>query len=97
MKFTFGVLMYNQFNFIIETLESIKYQIKQYGNNGQINIIFIDDFSIDGTIDIVEKWLQINSDIFENIDFIKKLRGAKRRIFLLICQVFLAKKVVEFL
>lgn len=68
MKFTFGVLAYNQENMIIETLESIKYQIVHYGKDYEFQLIIIDDCSKDRTADMVELWLKSNHHYFLTVD-----------------------------
>ena len=47
MNFTFGLLLYNQEEFVIEALESIKYQIINYGNDINVSLIVNDDCSLD--------------------------------------------------
>lgn len=64
MKFTFGVLTYNQETLILETLESIKYQIITYGKSYNNQIIIIDDFSCDNTLKVCNRWIENNKDIF---------------------------------
>ena len=39
LSFTFGILAYNQEKEILETLESIRYQIEHYSDNENINLI----------------------------------------------------------
>ena len=53
LSFTFGILAYNQEKEILETLESIRYQIEHYSDNENINLILIDDSSADNTVDVV--------------------------------------------
>lgn len=64
--FTFGVLAFNQEDIVLETLESIKYQIKCYGEERQIDLLVIDDASTDGTLKTIEKWLYVNHELFHN-------------------------------
>ena len=68
MKFTFGVLAYNHERMIIETLESIKYQIVNYGEGYDIEIIITDDCSKDRTTEIIENWLDSNRKLFIKVD-----------------------------
>lgn len=70
MSFTFGILAYNQENTILETLESIRYQIEHYSDDKIINLIFIDDLSMDNTVAVVKKWLNYRKNLFEHIDII---------------------------
>lgn len=65
--FTFLTISYNQEKFIIEHLESIKYQIKNFGNNEEFKYILSDDCSKDSTVFLVKKWIQINSDLFKEV------------------------------
>lgn len=65
--FTFVIISYNQEKYIIEHLESIKYQIEQYGKNTQINLILSDDSSTDQTVKWAELWLEKHRDLFHNI------------------------------
>ena len=66
MKFTFGVCTYNSENFILETLESIKYQIESYGDNWDVTLVVSDDASSDKTVELVKEWCQRNEGIFED-------------------------------
>ena len=69
MDFTFGLLLYNQEEYAIETLESIKFQIIHYGNDVNFNLIITDDASKDNSVKIVKKWLDVNNKLFKNILF----------------------------
>jgi hypothetical protein len=62
--FTFATLTYNHERYIIEHLESIKYQIEVYGQNEKFNLIICDDYSTDNTIELVELWRELNLDLF---------------------------------
>lgn len=73
MDFTFGVIAYNQEKIIIETLESIKYQIENYGNNSNCKIIIIDDDSSDGTVELIQLWLNKNCKFFQSVSFIQNI------------------------
>ena len=70
-EFCFGILAYNQEKEIVNTLNSIKFQIIKYGHNYKNNLIIVDDFSKDNTLKICEEWINKNRNIFNNI-FIKK-------------------------
>ena len=61
-----GVPVYNSQAFIIETLESIKFQT--YRN---IQLIIVDDCSTDKSLEIVKNWLQVNSQIFKIVTLIR--------------------------
>ena len=69
-KFVFGVLTYNQENYILQTLESIKYQKIQYGKNIDVSLIITDDASKDKTVEIMKKWVVDNQQHFERIELI---------------------------
>lgn len=66
-KFAFLVLAYNHEDYIIEHLESIKFQIEKYGISIDSDIIINDDSSIDQTRALVDRWLLDNNAIFRNI------------------------------
>ena len=70
MDFTFGILSYNSEKYILETLNSIKYQIIHYGNGLKIQLIVADDGSKDNTCYYVRKWTEKNGQIFERCDFL---------------------------
>ncbi len=70
-EFTFGICTYNSSDFILETLESVKYQVKNYGNNICTNLVLTDDSSSDNTVNIVEEWLNYNGNLFNHVTFLK--------------------------
>lgn len=51
-------LCYNQSNYVIEALESIKKQ-----NYKPIEILIIDDCSEDNSVQVIQKWLEVNPNI----------------------------------
>ena len=61
------VITYNQETTILETLESIKYQITKFGAHITFQLILADDASTDSTRAKIEKWLYKNADIFSDI------------------------------
>ena len=67
MEFTFGVLTYNNEQTILTTLESIKYQVVNYGKNIDCNLVISDDNSSDNTNQIVKDWLKQNKQHFLDI------------------------------
>lgn len=69
-KFIFGILTYNQENYILETLESIKYQKLSYGADREVSLIFTDDASKDRTVDLIRQWCDDNREYFAQIDLI---------------------------
>lgn len=68
--FSFGVLLFNQEEYIIETLESIKYQITKYGGNINNTIIIIDDSSKDKSIAYANQWINDNFSLFSKYEII---------------------------
>lgn len=68
MQFTFGVLAYNQEQMIVETLESIKYQIIHFSKGYEIQLIIVDDCSKDRTTDAITNWLTNNQQLFVSVD-----------------------------
>lgn len=68
-EFTFCVLSYNHEKYILETLESIKFLVKNYGSKLKINLIIGDDCSDDNTAAIIDFWLQKNRILFYKIVF----------------------------
>lgn len=87
--FTFGVLCYNQERFIVEHLESIKYQIENYGEDYNVNLIISDDCSTDRTVDIASKWIERNKNLFNSVEILcpKKNQGIVKNITRLLCAV----------
>lgn len=66
--FSFIVIVYNEENTVLETLESIKYQIVNYGIDMKFQIIIADDKSKDNSRKVIDAWLDKNSNLFELID-----------------------------
>jgi len=64
MKFIFVVLAYNQEDYILEHLESIKYQIEKFGKGIDFKIIIADDGSADNTVDLASYWTSKNEHLF---------------------------------
>lgn len=70
-EFTFVAFTYNQEKYIIQHLESIKYQIVNWGDKCKCNFLLSDDASKDNTVVLAEKWISENAGLFKNINFIK--------------------------
>lgn len=70
--FTFAIISYNQQDFILETLESIKYQILHYGSDIRCSLIVGDDHSLDDTIVLIRRWLETNHSLFVRSDIIER-------------------------
>ena len=69
-NFTFGILTYNQEKYILQTLESIKFQKIQYGADIDVSLIITDDASKDRTVEILRTWIAKNRELFDQIDLI---------------------------
>lgn len=65
MLFSFVSTVYNQENFIVSHLESIKFQILNYGGEYDFELIVCDDCSTDKTLDYANQWLDKNKDLFK--------------------------------
>lgn len=70
IKFTFVSFVYNHEEYIIEHLESIKYLIDNYGDNYTFSILIGDDGSKDNSVKLISLWLELNGDVFNNVEFI---------------------------
>lgn len=71
MEFTFGVLTFNSSKYVIETLESIKFQIELYGGAWNCNLIVSDDCSSDNTVLLVREWINNNRTLFQHADMVE--------------------------
>lgn len=69
-KFIFGILTYNQEKYILETLESIKYQKIRYGSDIDVSLIITDDSSKDKTVELIRIWWEKNREYFDDIELI---------------------------
>lgn len=69
-EFTFIMLTYNQEKYVIEHLESIKYQINTYGKGIKINFLLCDDSSVDRTVQVVRNWIDFNKNLFYSTNII---------------------------
>lgn len=87
-KFSFMVLAYNHEDYIIEHLESIKYLVCEYGEGLSIDLIINDDNSRDKTRSLIDKWLKVNSILFEKIKCIynKENQGTCRAVINLLAE-----------
>lgn len=86
ISFSFLVLTYNHELYIIEHLESIKYQIINYGYGKRIDILINDDYSSDRTVELVENWINLNKYLFDRVifNFNKFNKGTCRSVIELI-------------
>lgn len=69
-KFIFGILTYNQENYILETLESIKFQKIQYGADIDVSLVITDDASRDRTVEVMNAWIEKNRAYFDRVEVI---------------------------
>lgn len=71
INYSFLVLSYNHEKYIIEHLESIKYQVEYFGSDKKIKLIVNDDASKDNSVFLIEKWLEKNKCFFEQVVILK--------------------------
>lgn len=69
-KFTFIVITYNHEKYILEHLESIKYQAVNFGKDIFCNIIIADDGSKDKTVELTKFWFKENFNLFNDVKII---------------------------
>lgn len=67
IDFTFAVLVYNHADYIIEHLESIKFQKLSYGENINVKLIISDDGSKDDSLKLINAWLDHNKTLFSKL------------------------------
>ena len=65
--YTFIVVSYNEEKYIFQALESIRYQVENYGKNRRFQIIIADDCSSDLTQSYIEFWLTLYGYLFDEI------------------------------
>lgn len=68
MIITFLILTYNHEHYILQNLESIKYQIVNFGQAYDFQLIVADDASKDKTVDLVKHWISLNNELFAYTD-----------------------------
>lgn len=68
--YQFISMTYNHASIIEEHLDSIKYQVMNYGAGKRILLSIIDDCSSDNNESVIRDWLYINGTLFENVDVI---------------------------
>jgi hypothetical protein len=64
--FTFLTLTFNHSLYILDHLESIKFQVEKFSNKRPINLIIHDDCSTDDTVSLIKHWLDKNRGLFSN-------------------------------
>nr|WP_315463762.1 glycosyltransferase family 2 protein [uncultured Rhodoferax sp.] len=67
MDFTFVVITYNHEAYVLEHLESIAYQIREYGQGCTFQLIIADDASKDQTLALARHWLDRHSTLFADV------------------------------
>lgn len=67
MDFTFVVITYNHEAYVLEHLESIAHQIRQFGQGRKFQLIVADDASKDETLSLVRHWLQKHGNLFADV------------------------------
>lgn len=67
-SFAFLVITYNHEKYILEHLESIKYQAINYGKDIDIDLIISDDLSKDRTRALIDTWLNSNNHLFRSVE-----------------------------
>lgn len=65
--FTFVVISYNHQEYIIEHLESIKYQVQTYASERKIKLVIADDGSRDKTLELAQFWVELNQNLFAEV------------------------------
>ena len=65
--FTFIVFTFNHEKYILEYLESVKFQIESYGSDYKIKLVVADDSSTDNTKLYIDNWCKLNNHIFDDI------------------------------
>lgn len=66
-SYCFIILCYNHEKYIIEHLESIKFQVQKYGKDADISLIITDDASTDDSTYLIDHWLNRNKGLFYDI------------------------------
>ncbi|HAW85453.1 MAG: hypothetical protein A2087_06660 [Spirochaetes bacterium GWD1_61_31] len=75
-SFTFVTLTYNHSGYIIEHLESIKYQIEKNGEDYNVSLVLADDHSHDNTIELVRRWVARNVGLFAKVSIFASDRNS---------------------
>lgn len=68
--FTFVAITYNHEKYIIEHLESIKYQIENFSKGKQVNLVISDDGSMDNTMLYAQQWIERNKYLFSEVELL---------------------------
>lgn len=65
--FTFITITYNHGKYIIEHLESIRYQIENFSEGKKVNLTISDDGSQDNTMLFAQQWVKQNRHLFSEV------------------------------
>lgn len=65
---TIALFMYNEEKYILDTLESMRYQIENYADGKEVQLILLDDCSKDKTTQYADMWLEEHAALFQRID-----------------------------
>jgi len=68
--FTFVTITYNHEKYIIEHLESIRYQIESFSEGKKMNLIISDDGSVDNTMLFAQQWVERNKYLFSEVELL---------------------------
>lgn len=66
-RYTFIIVAYKQEQYIIEALESVRYQIERFGNGRKYQLIIADDYSEDNTRNLIEYWISVYKGLFTEV------------------------------
>lgn len=66
--FTFIVTCYNQADVVLYALESIRFQIEQYGQGQDFQLLVTDDGSTDDSCRVISQWMEQNQSLFGKMD-----------------------------
>lgn len=66
----FITISYNQEAYIIQHLESVKYQIQHYAGDREVSFRLFDDNSADNTVLLARRWLNENSSLFCSVEIV---------------------------
>jgi len=68
--FTFVMFTYNQEKYVIQQLESIKYQINKFAKGFACYFLLCDDASKDKTVELITRWIGQHNDLFVDTKFV---------------------------
>lgn len=71
---TIALFMYNEEKYILDALESIRFQVENYADGKEVQLILLDDCSKDRTTQFADMWLEEHAALFQRVD---KLYGEK--------------------